>query len=150
MITEQAIVTGRDGNRVEIELQRASACGGCELSQGCGTGALGRLLGRRSKPLVIETRQDLKPGDRLELALSEAALVKVSLLAYGLPLLCMIAAALCAAALGAADHWVALLAAAGFYLGFKIAAHRSSLLEQDALIPYIVRIDVNPAQRSGS
>lgn len=150
MITEQAIVTGRDGNRVEIELQRVSACGGCELNQGCGTGALGRLLGRRTKPLVIETRQDLKPGDHLELALSEAALVKASLLAYGLPLLCMIAAGLCAAALGAAELWVAILAVAGFYLGFKFAAHCTSVLEQGALIPYIVRIDVNPAQRSGS
>ena len=150
MITEQAIVTGRDGNRVEIELQRESACGACELNRGCGTGALGRLLGRRSRPLVIETREDLKPGDRLELTLSERALVRASLLAYGLPLLGMLAAGLCGAALGAADHWVALLAVAGFYLGFRFAAGRTSALEQKALIPYIVRIDVNPARRSES
>ena len=75
MITESAVVTRRDGKLVELELQRNSTCGQCELSKGCGTGALGRLLGHRSKPIVIETDHDLKPGDRLQLGLSESALV---------------------------------------------------------------------------
>jgi sigma-E factor negative regulatory protein RseC len=90
MITESAVVTRRDGKLVELELQRNSTCGQCELSKGCGTGALGRLLGHRSKPILIETDHDLKPGDRLQLGLSESALVKASLTIYGLPLLGMV------------------------------------------------------------
>ena len=97
MITESAIVTHRNGSRVELKLQRASACGGCELNQGCGTGALGRLLGHRSKPVVIETDRELEPGDQLVLGLSETALVKASLTIYGLPLLGMVIAGLLAA-----------------------------------------------------
>ena len=144
MITEQAIVTRRDGNRIELELQRGSACGQCELSQGCGTGALGRLLGKRSKPLVIETDRDLKPGDRLQLGLSESALVKASLTVYGLPLLGMVAAGLIASFAVVSEVLIALAACAGFIAGFKFANYLSHLLEHDLLTPYIVDIRVNP------
>ena len=144
MITEQAIVTRCDGNRVELELQRGSACGQCELSQGCGTGALGRLLGKRSKPLVIETDRDLKPGDKLQLGLSESALVKASLIVYGLPLLGMVAAGLIASFAVVSEVLIALAAGAGFIAGFKLASYLSHPLEHDLQTPYIVDIQVNP------
>jgi len=144
MITEQAIVTRCNGKQVELELQRGSACAGCELSQGCGIGALGRLLGKRSKPLVIETDRDLKPGDRLQLGLSESALVKASLTIYGLPLLGMIAAGLLASFAAVSETLVTLAAGVGFIGGFKLAVYLSRLLEHDRLTPYIVKIEVNP------
>jgi sigma-E factor negative regulatory protein RseC len=144
MITEQAIVIRCNGKQVELELQRGSACAQCELSQGCGTGALGRLLGKRSKPLVIETDQALRPGDRLQLGLSESALVKASLTIYGLPLLGMVAAGLLASFAAVAEAWVALAAGVGFFVGFKLAAFLSRVLEHDRLTPYIVEIEVNP------
>jgi len=144
MITEQAIVTRRDGKRVELELQRGSACGQCELSQGCGTGALGRLLGKRSQPLVIETDRDLQPGDRLQLGLSESALVRASLTVYGLPLLGMVVAGLIASFAIESDVLIALAACAGFFGGYKFARYLSHPLEHDPLTPYIVDIRVNP------
>ncbi len=147
MITESAIVTRCDGKQVELELQRGSVCGQCELSQGCGTGALGRLLGRRSKPILIETDQDVKPGDMLTLGLSEAALVKASLAIYGLPLLGMIFAGSMAALATASEGLVALAAAAGFFTGFKFAAFLTKTLEYEQLSPYIVDIKVNPEPR---
>lgn len=145
MITEAAVVTRCDDGKVEVRLQRASACGNCELSQGCGTGALGRLLGNRSRPLVIPTEQNLKPGDSLLLGLSEAALVKASLTVYGLPLLAMVIAGLLAALFGWPDIWVASSSVAGFLLGYKLASHFTSKLEADQLLPYIVEIRVNPS-----
>jgi len=144
MITEEAVVTRCESGQAEVRLQRASACGHCELSQGCGTGAIGRLLGNRSRPLMIETQQDLKPGDRLLLGLSETALVKASLTVYGLPLLLMIIAGLLAALLGWADRWVALLSIVGFLGGYKFASYLTQKLEADRLTPYIVDIRVNP------
>jgi sigma-E factor negative regulatory protein RseC len=144
MITEQAIVTRCNGKQVELELQRGSACAECELSQGCGTGALGRLLGKRSKPLVIETDHDLKPGDRLHLGLSESALVKASLIVYGLPLLGMIVAGLLTSFAAVSEALIALAAGVGFIFGFKLAAYLSRSLEDDHLTPYIVKIQVNP------
>jgi len=144
MITEQAIVTRCNGKQVELELQRGSACAECELSQGCGTGALGRLLGKRSEPLVIETDHVLQPGDRLQLGLSESALVKASLIVYGLPLLGMIVAGLLAALAVVSEALIALAAIVGFIVGFKFAVYISRTLEHDRLTPYIVEIRVNP------
>lgn len=144
MITDTAVVTRCDDGQVEVKLQRESACGNCELSQGCGTGALGRLLGNRSRALLIPTEKNLKPGDRLLLGLSEAALVKASLTVYGLPLLAMVVAGLLAALFGWADIWVASSSIAGFLLGYKLASYFTDKLEADQLSPHIIDVRVNP------
>jgi len=150
MLTESAIVTRRDGRRIELELQRGSACGNCELSQGCGTGALSRLLGRRSKALFIETEQELEPGDEVQLVLSESALVKASLTLYGLPLLGMVLAGLLAASVAAAEWLVVVAAVAGFYGGYRVAVFLTNRLEDGQLTPYIVNLEVNPGSDTGS
>lgn len=150
MITETAIVTRRYGRLVELELQRNSTCGQCELSKGCGTGALGRLLGHRSKPILIETDHQLEPGDRLELGLSESALVKASLAIYGLPLLGMVGAGLLAALAAAPEVVIALAAAAGFFAGYKFAGFITNALDAEQFAPYIVDITVNPEVHSRS
>jgi sigma-E factor negative regulatory protein RseC len=150
MLTETATVTRRDGRRVEFELQRGSACANCELSQGCGTGALGRLLGRRSRALFLETEQELAPGDEVTLALSESGLVRASLTLYGLPLLGMVMAGLLAESASAAEWLVAVAASAGFYAGYRIAAHMTGRLEDGQSTPYIVDIRVNPGTDAGS
>jgi sigma-E factor negative regulatory protein RseC len=144
MLTESALVTRRDGNRVELELQRSSACDHCELNQGCGTGALGRLLGRRSRPLVIETDKDCEPGDTVLLELPESALVRVSLLLYGLPLLGLLLGGLLGALLALAEWLVVGIALVGLFAGFKLAARTTRRLEQGGQAPYIRDIRVNP------
>jgi len=150
MITEAAIVTRCDGRLVELELQRNSTCGQCELSKGCGTGALGRLLGHRKKPILIETDHQLKTGDRLTLGVSESALVKTSLTIYGMPLLGMVGAGILAALVAAPELIVAMAACAGFFAGHKFAGFITNRLEAEQLEPYIVEISVNPEPRSGS
>ena len=144
MITEHAVVTHCDGKRVEIRLQRDSACGHCELNQGCGTGAIGRLLGHRSKPLVIESDQQLKPGDRLVVGMPESAVVTASLSVYGLPLAGMIVAGLAADLYNLADTWVAIAAFTGLFAGVKLASRRARRLEHGRLTPHIVEVRLNP------
>ena len=144
MLTESALVTRRDGDRVELELQRSSACDHCELNQGCGTGALSRLLGRRSRPLVIQTDRDCKPGDRVLLELPESALVRASLLLYGLPLLGLVLGGLLAALLAVPEWLVVGIALLGLFVGFKFASRTTQRLEQGGQTPYIRVIQVNP------
>jgi len=144
MLTESALVTRRDGDRVELELQRSSACDHCELNQGCGTGALGRLLGRRSRPLVIETDRECKPGDRVLVELPESALVRASLLLYGLPLLGLVLGGLLAAMLEVPEWLVVGIALFGLFIGFKLATRMTQRLEQGGRAPYIRVIQVNP------
>ena len=150
MISEQAVVTRRDGARVEVRLMRESVCGGCELGKGCGTGALGRLLGNRDRPLSIECSDPLEPGDRIELRLSESALVRASLVLYGLPLVVMLAAGLLAAVAGVGDLAVAAVAIAGLYLGFRLAARYSARLDRHDLKPQVVDIRTNPDNGRGA
>ncbi len=151
MITEQAIVTRCEGRQVEVELVRETACGGCELNRSCGTGALGRLLGHRRKPLTLESERALRPGDRVTLSLSERALVKASLLVYGLPLCAMLCAGLLAYALAPAAEWIVALASAlGFALGLYAASRWSAALSGDSLTPQIIAVELNPQTLSGS
>ena len=145
MITEQAIVTASRDGRVELQLQRQSACGNCELSQGCGTGALGRLLGRRVKPLVMNNNHNLKTGDSVVLGLSERMLVKLSLAIYGLPLAGMTASGMAAFLLFPANEVVVSLASmAGFFAGFKFASRLVKATVEPQIASSIVDIQVNP------
>lgn len=150
MITEQATVTACDGNRVAVRLERQSACGGCELSQGCGIGVLGRLLGKSDRPLLLDTDRQFRPGDRLQLRFSEAALVRASLTVYGLPLMGGFVGALVAAGAGLTDPLVLVFSIAGFYLGLKVAARRARRLENNPVTPYIIDVQVNPAASAQS
>ena len=150
MLTDSARVIRRDGRRIELELQRASACGDCELSQGCGTGALGRLLGKRSRPLVIETEQDCEAGDLVVLAIPEAALVRASLLLYGLPLLGLLLGGLGAAMFTVAEWLVVAAAGFGLLVGCKIAAQIAPGIEVNGNTPYIREISVNPGPKKRS
>ena len=150
MITESAVVTRREGRQVELRLERGSVCAGCELNRGCGTGALGRLLGHRSRPIVIETDRDLRPGDSLRLGVAESALVKASLMVYGFPLAGMIIGGLLAVLVNLPEFIVALFALAGFATGYKFSTSLASRLEDDLLKPYIVDIQLNPRTRTGS
>ena len=150
MLTESARVIRRDGNRVELELQRSSACGHCELSQGCGTGALGRLLGGRSRPLVIETDQDCRAGNRVMLAMPESALVGASLLLYGLPLAGLLLAGLGAMLFDLAEWLVVAAAVFGLFAGFKVAARITQRIERRGPAPYISEIGANPESEKWS
>ena len=150
MLTEPARVLRREGRRIELELQRGSACGHCELSEGCGTGALGRLLGHRVRTLTIETDRGCQPGDEVLLALPEAALVRSSLLLYGLPLLGLLCGAALAIMMGFSEALVVSGAVLGLFAGLRLAAHRARKLEQSGFAPYIsaIRVNPGPADRS--
>jgi sigma-E factor negative regulatory protein RseC len=87
MIKEQATVISITGDLAEVQMHRQSACSHCEMSRGCGTGAIGRLLGKRSKPVEIKVDQNLKPGDQVQIGLPDKAFLRAGLLIYGMPLL---------------------------------------------------------------
>ncbi len=151
MITEQAIVTRCHGKRVDLQLQRQSACGHCEMSRGCGTGALGRLLGRRVKPIVMDNDHDLKIGDSVILELSERALVKMSLLIYGLPIAGMMLAGMLVNFLFVDSEGLVLLAsAAGFFIGFKFSSRLVNSTATPQIAASIVNIRVNSDLDFGS
>ena len=99
-------------------------CKRCAEGRGCGGGLLGRLLGDRLHRVRALTRdQDLNAGDRVELSLSEAALLQGAFQVYGMPLMGFLGLPLVAFWLFGISDDFALLAAgiAGLVLGVVLA-----------------------------
>lgn len=145
MIKEQAKVISRQGRWVEVQMQRQSACSHCELNQGCGTGAIGRLLGHRSKPLIIESSFDLEPGDRVILGMPDSSFLKASLLIYGLPLISLILSAIVGQWLFEASELKVLVTAVlGFGGGFLVSARLARKNFASQFDPRILEINSEP------
>jgi len=145
MIKEQAIVTRTRGKHVEIQMQRQSACNHCDLNRGCGTGAIGRLLGHRSKPLIIETSLPLKMGDQVVLGMPDSSFLRASLLIYGVPLFALV----CSATLGqwlfnGSQSLVLVSALAGFVAGLGFSAKQAKSRFSTEFSPRILAINSEP------
>ena len=102
MIEETAHVVETQGEYAWVETERRSSCGSCS-AKGCGTGALSKILGRRSQRLKVLNPIDAKAGDTVVLGIHEQALLKGSLAVYIVPLLAMLGGALLGE--GLAPQW---------------------------------------------
>jgi len=146
MIEEQATVTGIDGHWAMVRMQRQSACNSCELSSGCGTGAIGRLLGHRSKPVMIKNQHQLKQGDTVVLGLPDDALLKASLLIYGLPLLgLMVGGMVASLIIGESELLVVVFAMVGLVTGLQVSARLASRRYSNQFSPKVLRVRGEPA-----
>ncbi len=146
MIKEQATVTGIEGSWALIQMQRASVCSHCELNSGCGMGAIGRLLGRRSKPVMIANEHQLKAGDEITLGLPEGAFLKASLLIYGLPLLALMVGGLLASwIIGESELFVFGFALVGFIAGLHISAKIAHNQSSDQFSPKVLEVRGEPS-----
>ncbi|RMH16083.1 MAG: Fis family transcriptional regulator [Gammaproteobacteria bacterium] len=128
MIEETAIVRAVDGNRIEVETLKKSACGGCSLQHGCGTGLLSRYLSRRAKQKIdIPYDRDMgaRVGDRVILGIAPSAVSKGSFVSYIIPLVAMIAMALLAGLLFDLHNDAVTLAGGGIglILGLRLARY---------------------------
>ncbi len=153
MIKEQGTVINLNSNFAEVQMQRQSACSHCELSSGCGTGAIGRLLGKRSKPVKIRVNQDLKPGDQVEIGLPDKAFLRAGLLIYGLPLLGLFIGLMLAGLISSnagsyieasSDLIAFIFALAGLVLGLFIAGAISKTKFASQLNPEILAVINEP------
>ena len=86
MLVEIATVVHYENGIAQVQCSAKSACGSCTAQQGCGTKALSALAGEKTEPL--------KPGDRIELGLSETTLLNGVMWIYGVPLLVLILSAI--------------------------------------------------------
>ncbi len=142
MLKEQATVTRVVDRQVELEISRQSTCDHCDLSQGCGTGAIGRLLGHRNKPVVIKSDVNLKAGDQVVLGLSDSGVLGASLLIYGLPLATMVVTSIL-------SHWVTdgselmtvVAAGAGFLSGFLFSATLAKKVFSKNFYPRVIQVN---------
>lgn len=121
MIEEDARVVAAEPGFAWVEVRRRNACASCAISSGCGTSAISELFGARIDRLRVVNGIGAEVGDRVVIGIAEGALTRASLLAYLLPLLALMLAALGARMAGAGEGLGALAGILGLGLGFWIA-----------------------------
>lgn len=148
MIKETATVIRLKGSYVEIEMQRQNVCGHCELNSGCGTGAIGRMLGHRSKSLTVINEKDLQPGDQVILGIQDGAYLNASLTIYGLPLFGLISGGLISQwAFGDSDFNTMIGAAIGMFLGSVASSLVAKYCFSGQLNPTILQVIAEPKEK---
>jgi sigma-E factor negative regulatory protein RseC len=96
MIEEPARVVTCEAGFALVETQIQAACGSCQAEGSCGTSVISGLFKRRRNVLQVLNPIQAKPGEQVIIGLQERALVTVSLLAYLMPLVCLILLAVAA------------------------------------------------------
>ncbi len=91
MIEEKATVVQIEEEFAWLETRRKSACAACSAQNGCGTGILSRVLGKRTTHVRAINRIDAHVGDEVIVGINENALVRGSFAIYIVPLICMFA-----------------------------------------------------------
>lgn len=100
MITELANVTAVDQGFAWVQTQRQSACQSCSAQKGCGTSAIGKVVGKQYTQVRVLNAVSAKVGDVVSISLPEDMLLKSSLSVYLVPLLLMMVGGV------AADVWL--------------------------------------------
>ena len=94
MIEEQATVTAVDDGYAWVQTSRSTACDSCAAQKGCGTSAIGKVIGRQYTEVRALNRCNASIGDTVIVGLAEDMLLKSSLAVYLVPLLLMLAGAM--------------------------------------------------------
>lgn len=104
MLIEQGRVVTIETDAVWVETIRRSTCGSCAARSGCGHGVLARATASRGLVRAQESTalraSSLAIDDVVDIALPEEAVLRGSLLVYGLPLILGLAVALLGSTLG--------------------------------------------------
>lgn len=114
-----------------VNCAKNSGCEGCQHKNGCGNGLLNRLAGPKTYSLQIKSEQPLLPGQRVEIGLSEANLLRSALVVYTLPLLAGILGALFFQLWSTKDLVIFGGALLGGLLGFVCARYYAHRLQSD-------------------
>ncbi len=87
-----AHVVAVDSDVVWLEPEQTTSCGHCASSSACGgKGGIGTLTDRlEARRFSLPNRDGLRVGERVVIGVSEKALVKASLTAYAIPLVCLL------------------------------------------------------------
>jgi sigma-E factor negative regulatory protein RseC len=105
MIEESATVIFVDDGYAVVETRQRPACGSCASSGSCGTSLLSALFKRRYNRLRVSNPIGARPGDLVIIGMQENILLRVSFVAYLLPLACMMMMAMAMQAAATQFTW---------------------------------------------
>jgi sigma-E factor negative regulatory protein RseC len=129
MIEEEARVIAIDSQWALIAVEKTSSCGSCHANQSCGTRSIADYFNFKPPRIRVRNRIGAKAGDRVLVSVSDSTLVSVSLLMYILPLLMMIASAVCVRLLfteQSGEGWQIVAGLAGLAVGLLLVRNVSA------------------------
>lgn len=121
MIEETVTVARTQAGVAWVATRTRNACSHCETSSHCGTAMVAKLFGEKTNLLQIENSLDARAGEQVVIGISNALLLKASVLAYLLPLIMFIATVGLGQVLGLRESVGTLLGFCGLGLGLWIA-----------------------------
>lgn len=141
MIREVGVITAVYDGWVEVSTQLKTGCSGCAHENHCGAGLISKAFPHRDGRIEIATKDAYMVGEKIELLMPENAMVKFSMLVYGLPLFVIALAALVAHSLWPSEEWMVILvtfmSAALTFIGVRL-----HLKNRDAQIRKSLQIQV--------
>jgi len=146
MIEEHAVVIEVERELALLEVVRRTPCGLCGQTRGCGISLWGRLFGHRNNIFRAVNQIGAKLGDSVVVGVDERALLTSSLVAYGAPLLGVLAGALLgslfAGEAASSDLHAVVGAAIGLMLGLLwLKVHAAGHVLDPRYRPVILRAD---------
>ena len=117
--TKVRVVSNRDGELL-VEALEQSGCGGCGSRSVCGVSGLARHFSGNRKPVALSCNASARPGEEMQLQMSEGDLLKAGLMAYLVPSVFALAGASLMSLAGLGDALAALGAFAGVLLGLLL------------------------------
>ncbi len=131
MIEEQVVVTSTTLEGAWVEGIQQSACGSCSAKAGCGQHAMSQL-GKKvtlwlpfSDSADAQLNESLKVGQQIVVGLPEGAILKSTLVLYGVPLMALVIGAIVGNAFWG-ELGSIMTAGLSMVLGFKLAGKISA------------------------
>ncbi|MFT6114019.1 MAG: sigma-E factor negative regulatory protein RseC [Oleispira sp.] len=145
MIEEQVVITSIDPSGAWVEGMQQSACGSCSAKAGCGQHAMTQLGRKVTLWLPLEHLSDtvgFNVGQQVVVGLPEGAILRSTVVLYGVPLLALVLGAIIGhAAWGEVGS--ILISVVSMLIGFKLAQYWS-LKNKQHWQPHFIRHCVPP------
>ena len=144
MVEETAKVLKVEGDIVWVQAIQQSACGSCQAQKGCGHSLLAKVGQKQVDLPVARSSLDVQVNDQVIIGVPEQAILRSSLIMYGIPLFFMMVVALLGTAFEAAEGITILLSFVALLLGFVWVNIRTKTLDFEHWNPKLIRkLDVS-------
>ncbi|AXF75357.1 SoxR-reducing system protein RseC [Erwinia tracheiphila] len=145
MMREWATVVSWQNGIATLHSEMKTSCNSCSARKGCGSQMLNKLGPKNAHVMKIASADPLKPGQRIELGITEKSLLGSAVLIYMTPLAGLFSIAGLFQMLFHSDLAAAMGAALGGVGGFIVAKGISTLLSKSSSFqPVILNVSLPP------
>ena len=138
MVEENAKVLKVEGDVVWVQAIQQSACGSCQAQKGCGHSLLAKTGQRQIDLPVARNGLDVSVDDQVVIGVPEQAILKSSMLMYGVPLGAMLVMATLASLMGLSEGMVILASFISLACGFFWVARYAKGMNIQAWHPKLI------------